>query len=259
MLLAVLFGSGIGISLGMLGGGGSILAVPALVYGLGLSVRDAVPASLLVVGGSALAGTMAHLRSGEIPWRTALMFGGAGIAGSFAGAVVNHRSPEDWILGGFAVLMFLAAAAMLRDRSEGDRSEARSCENVWRERPLMVLGVGAAVGVLTGLFGVGGGFILVPAWVLVMRCPVAVSVGASLLVIVLNSAGALVSHLGRASIDLQAVVPFVAAGIFGAVLGDRLSHRVAAERLMHWFAYLVIAVGMSVLIQVLFIDDPVIN
>ena len=256
MLLAALFGVAIGVSLGMLGGGGSILAVPALVYGLGQPVRDAVPTSLLVVGGSAVAGTLSHLRSGKVPWRSASLFGAAGIVGSFAGALVNHRLDEDALLVGFSALMLVAAGAMLRKRaSKEDAAAAKSCENAWRERPGMVVAVGLCVGILTGLFGVGGGFILVPAWTLAMGCPVQVSVGASLFVIVLNSIGAFISHLGTSSIDLGVALPFMIAAIVGAVIGERLADRVAGERLSRWFAYLVVGVALFVLVQVLVLDS----
>ena len=255
MLLAALFGAAIGVSLGMLGGGGSILAVPALVYGLGQPVRDAVPTSLLVVGGSAFAGALSHLRSGTVPWRSASLFGVAGIAGSFAGAWVNHRLDEDALLIGFSALMLVAAGAMLRKRaSKEDAAAAKSCENAWRERPGMVVAVGLGVGILTGLFGVGGGFILVPAWTLAMGCPVQVSVGASLFVIVLNSFGAFISHLGTGSIDLGVALPFTVTAIVGAVIGERLADRVAGEWLSRWFAYLVVGVALFVLAQVLVLD-----
>ena len=119
----------------------------------------------------------------------------------------------------------------------------------------MVIAVGIAVGILTGLFGVGGGFILVPAWTLAMGCPVQVSVGASLFVIVLNSAGAFVSHLGFGSIELGIALPFMIAGVFGAIAGQRLADRAPGHRLSRWFAYLVISVALFVLTQVLIIDN----
>lgn len=118
----------------------------------------------------------------------------------------------------------------------------------------MVILVGVGVGFLTGLFGVGGGFILVPAWTLAMGCPVQVSVGASLLVIVLNSAGALVAHAGIGSIDMGITVPFTVAAVIGAIAGERIGERVAGPRLSRWFAYLVVGVALFVLAQVLFLD-----
>jgi uncharacterized membrane protein YfcA len=151
--------------------------------------------------------------------------------------------------------MLVAAVAMLRKRTQRDEAAAaKSCENAWRERPAMVIAVGIGVGVLTGLFGVGGGFILVPAWTLAMKCPVKVSVGASLLVIVLNSAGAFVAHLGSGPIDLAVALPFTAAAIAGAVVGERIADRVAGARLTRWFAYLVVGVALFVLTQVLVLD-----
>lgn len=244
-------GAAIGVTLGLLGGGGSILAVPALVYGLDQPVRAAVPASLLMVGSSAAAGALSHLRSGRVPWRSATLFGAAGIPGTFAGAWANHRLDQRVLLVGFAALMLAAAVAMLRKRAPGrDASAASSCEDAWRERTLMVILVGLAVGLLTGLFGVGGGFILVPAWTITMGCPVQVSVGASLFVIVLNSAGAFISHLGLGSIDLGVALPFTFAGVIGAIAGERLADRLPGHRLSGWFAYLVIGIALFILGQV---------
>lgn len=258
MLLAIAFGIAIGVSLGLLGGGGSILAVPALVYALGQPVRDAVPTSLLVVGGSAAAGAVSHLRAGNVPWRSASLFGFAGIAGSFAGAWINHQLEQDVVLVGFATLMLVAAVAMLRRRSSNeDPAAARSCENAWRERTVMVIAVGLGVGLLTGLFGVGGGFVLVPAWTIAMGCPVQVSVGASLFVIVLNSVGGFISHMSFGTIDLGVALPFTLGGVVGAVAGERFSDRVPGQRLSRWFAYLVIGVALFVLTQVFLIDKPV--
>lgn len=258
MLLVIAFGVAIGVSLGLLGGGGSILAVPALVYGLGQPVRDAVPTSLLVVGSSAFAGALSQLRADRVPWLSASLFGAAGIAGSFGGAWMNHQLDQTVVLVGFAVVMLVAAAAMLRKRRSNDSREMeKSCENAWRERPVMVIAVGLGVGVMTGLFGVGGGFIVVPAWTLVMGCPVRVSVGASLFVIALNSISAFVFHLGLGSIDLGIAVPFALAGVAGAVMGQRFSDRLPGEKLSRWFAYLVIGVALFVLIQIFIVGDQI--
>jgi uncharacterized protein len=258
VFLVIAFGATIGVSLGVLGGGGSILAVPALVYGLGQPIRVAVPTSLLVVGSSALAGALSHLRADKVPWLSASLFGASGIAGSFAGAWMNHRLDQTLLLVAFAVVMLAAAAAMLRKRGSDDsRAAVSSCENAWRERPAMVIAVGVGVGVMTGLFGVGGGFIVVPAWTLVMGCPVRVSVGASLFVIVLNSTAAFVSHMGFSSIDLGVAVPFAVAGVVGAVLGERFSDRLPGDKLSRWFAYLVIGVALFVLIQIFIVGDQI--
>lgn len=223
---AAAFGLAIGASLAMLRGGGSILAVPALVYGLGQPVAAAVPTSLLVVGGSAAAGAISHLRSGSVPWRSALLFGGSGILGSFGGAQVGRQLEDRLLLVGFAALMLVAAAAMLRRRSSDQGKEAAaSCENAWRERPLAVIAVGAGVGLLTGLFGVGGGFIIVPAWTLAMGCPVRVSVGVSLVVIVINSAAAFFPQLGFPGLDVPIATAFTLAAIAGALVGGRFAER----------------------------------
>lgn len=258
VVLAVAFGAIIGLTLGALGGGGSILAVPALVYGLGQPVAAAVPMSLLVVGGGAAAGSIPHLRSGNLPWKSALVFGAAGIFGSYLGAKLNHALDGDWLMAGFAALMLVAAAAMLfKKPAEVPASAARRCEMAWRERPLALLAVGAVVGLLTGVFGVGGGFIIVPAWTVAIGCPARISVGASLMVIAINSAVAFVSHLGFGAIDVGVTVAFAAAGIAGALVGGFFSQRAENARLQRWFAYLVVGVAIFVLTQVFIFNGTV--
>lgn len=258
VLLAVAFGAVIGLTLGALGGGGSILAVPALVYGLGQPVAAAVPMSLLVVGGGAAAGAVPHLRSGKLPWKSALVFGFAGIFGSYLGAKLNHALDERWLMAGFAALMFLAAAAMIfKKTTDVPAFAAKRCENAWRERPVALVAVGAIVGCLTGVFGVGGGFIIVPAWTLAIGCPARISVGASLMVIAINSAVAFVSHLGFGAIDIGITVAFTSAGITGAIVGGLFSERAESERLQRWFAYLVVGVAVFVLAQVFIFDKTI--
>ncbi len=260
-LLALAFGFAVGLALGALGGGGSILSVPALVYGLGMPVREAVPTSLLVVGATAALGALLHARSGRVSLRTALPFAAAGVAGSVAGAWVHHRVSEAFVLGGLALLMVAVAVAMLRRSVRERRAELRPVPAAERADPpgarlgrpsgARVAWSGAGVGFLTGLFGVGGGFLIVPAMVLSLGLPVASAVGTSLVVIAVNSAAALVAHLAVGSIALGTALVFTGGGVTGAVAGERLARSASAARLSAWFSYLVIAVGLLVLLEVI--------
>lgn len=261
LALAVVFGVGIGLSLGTLGGGGSILAVPALVYGLGLPVTQAVPTSLLVVGLTAAAGAVAHVRRGDVWMRTAAAFAAAGIVGSFAGAAAGRRVDDAVILGGLAVLMVVASVGMWRRaRREptvpvGAVAVAPAGTVALVDRAVLArlpktLAVGFALGVLTGLFGVGGGFLVVPAMVLLLGVPTEPAIGTSLVVIAVNALAGFVAHLGMGSIDLPVTVAFAAGGGAGAFAGQMVGERFSSAALARAFAVLVLAVGSYTLFDV---------
>src|SRR5581483_10609943 len=176
-----------------LGAGGSILTVPILVYALGVPVQAATGTSLAIVGLNAAAGAADQLRRGRVLPRTGLAFGASGLVGALAGAWLNHQLQGEVVLVLFSLLMVGAAAAMLRrrpaDRSDGfeERYDARG----W----LRLAAVGLGIGFLSGFFGVGGGFLIVPALVLVLGLPMRYAVGTSLLAIALNAVWGLAGHL----------------------------------------------------------------
>lgn len=252
MIAALGLGLLIGILLGLLGGGGSILAVPALVYGAGLSLHAAIPVSLLVVGISAATALLPRLRGGDIQWRIAAVFGTAGALAAFAGAAVNRLLDPRIVLGGFAVLMIAAGIRMLTGTAPtgGDCALPGGGVN-WRGCLPKSIAAGAAVGFLTGLFGVGGGFLIIPALVLLLGLPMTAAVATSLVVIVINSAAGFLAHAGDASLDYRIAVAFTAAAVLGSVAAGRLGRRVPTARLQRWFAYLVFAVAAFVIAQVL--------
>jgi uncharacterized membrane protein YfcA len=236
-LLALPFGLGIGLLLGLVGGGGSILAVPVLVYVLGQPVRAATAESLLIVGTAALVGAADYARSGRVQIKTALAFGAAGAAGAIAGTALNRLVTGRALLLAFALLLLAAAAAMLRRRPDpatpsGNRSLVR------------VAPTGLGTGVLTGFFGIGGGFVIVPALVLLLGLPITLAVGTSLLVITLTSGAALAAHLASGSIDWMIASSFTAAAIAGALAGRRLGATVRPERLGQLFALLLVAIAV---------------
>lgn len=193
VLLAVVFGSLIGLLLGLVGGGGSILTVPILVYVLDQGVHEATATSLVIVGATALIGAVPHARAGRVAIRTALLFGGSGIAGAFAGTALNARVSGPVILLLFGLLMLAVAARMAVGSRPvpGEVDDAPLIGFRWE-----VVASGLVVGVLTGFFGVGGGFLIVPALVLVLGLPMRLAVGTSLVVIAINAAAGIVAHLG---------------------------------------------------------------
>ena len=238
-VLSVLLGALVGFSLALIGGGGSILTVPLLVYVIGDSVSAAVGTSLAIVGLSALAGFLGHWRQQRVRLKTGLAFGLAGTAGAFAGTWLGHVVPGKEILFLFALLMLAAAVAMLR-RGDLASPGAGSGELADGYRPrewIKVLVTGLGVGVLTGFFGVGGGFVVVPALVIILGMPMSLAVGTSLLIIAINSAAGLLAHLQYGGISVLTTVLFAAGGLLGTVAGTGLAGRVRERRLRQIFAY----------------------
>ncbi len=247
-LLAVLFGTLIGVSLSAIGGGGSILIVPILVYVMGQGAHAATATSLAVVGATSLAGAIPHLRAGRVSLKTALPFGAAGIGGAFVGAWANHLLPDRLILLLFGILMLVVTGRMLVARSDaGERPRALGAETgtEWAK----VLAVGLVVGVMTGFFGVGGGFLIVPALVLVLGFPMRVAVGTSLVVIAINSAAGLFAHLRYGGLNPSLALLFVAGGVLGAVAGAGAASRLRDRTLQRGFALLVLALGVWLIAQ----------
>jgi len=194
--IAVAAGLLIGVLLGALGGGGSILTVPVLVYLLHQEPHAATAGSLLIVGITAAAGTIAHWRTGRVRLAPGIAFGVLGVAGSYAGTRLSSSVPPDLLLSLFAGLMLAAAAAMLRRRPGTAGQDERAGGSTIVRRALTIIAAATGVGLLTGFFGVGGGFVIVPALVLLLGFDMPAAVGTSLLVIAINSAAALAARLG---------------------------------------------------------------
>lgn len=245
-LLASPLGFGVGLSLGALGSGGSILAVPALVYAAGQSPRAATATSLLLVGAAAVVGLRAHLRAGRVDVRTGTAFGFTGIAGSFAGTALNRRLDPEVLLLAFSGLILLAAWRMLTACPTCTRSgEEEALEGglaSQRHRPLdlrralEMLAAGSGVGFLTGLFGVGGGFVIVPTLTLVLGFAMPEAIGTSLLVVAINSAVALAARAGDSAIDWTVAAAFTAAAVAGVLAGGKVADRIDAARSLRLFA-----------------------
>ncbi|RPJ20152.1 MAG: sulfite exporter TauE/SafE family protein [Chloroflexi bacterium] len=239
--LELALGFGIGLALGLLGGGGSILTVPALVYLVGQTPQAAVTTSLAIVGANSLMGALFHRSQGTLDWKVAFTFGGAGILISYLSAKIASHLPAAVLLVAFALLM-LAIGIMLFFR------RANESEASYSARPLMlVLASGAGVGLLTGVLGVGGGFLVVPALVMLVGLPVQMAVGTSLVVIAMNSAAGFLGHAGNGSFDLILTLIFASAGLAGTFAGAKLSNRISASKLQRAFAGFVIALALFLL------------
>ncbi|ANZ27222.1 permease [Rhodococcus sp. WB1] len=252
--IALVLGAVIGVLLGLLGGGGSILAVPALVYGLGLDFRQAIPISLIVVGAAALSGAIPKARAGQVDWRLAAVFAAAGIPATFAGTAVGTLLPQPVLLVGFAVVMVVAGIRMLRESDDaGTACKTGDFGIDWRRCAPRAIPAGLGVGFLTGLFGVGGGFLIIPALVMLLGLEMGVAVGTSLVVIVANSAAGLIAHLGDADIDWSITAAFAGAAVVASLVAGHLGTRMETGRLRRWFAYLVFVVAAYVLVDTLFL------
>jgi hypothetical protein len=251
VIVAVAAGLVIGALVGLLGGGGSILAVPALVYAAGQSLPQAVATSLLVVGITAVVALLPRLRAGYIAWRIAILFGAAGAATAFAGAAVNRLLPEDVVLALFAALMVGAGIRMLQEKpSTGVACATDGSPVNWRRCLPRTLAGGLVVGFLTGLLGVGGGFLIIPVLVMVLGLPMTTAIGTSLLIVALNSAAGFAAHAGDTALDVPVTIAFTAAAVATALAAGRLGTRLDTVRLRRWFAYLVFVVAAAVLVQI---------
>jgi uncharacterized membrane protein YfcA len=233
----------IGLSLGLLGGGGSILMVPALVYALGFDVKPAVAMSLFVVGLTSLVGAAAHWRLGNVRLPSAALFSGFAMAGAFAGARLSTFLSGTAQLALLALVMLAASVSMFRrpsPRTEQDGPRVAP-------RPTLLVPVAIGVGVLTGLLGVGGGFLVVPALAVLARVPMRQAVGTSLVVIALNSASGFVGYLGIVPVDWTFLAGFTAVAAAGALGGAAMMRLVSISALRRSFAVLLLAVGTFLL------------
>lgn len=243
--LPIMFGTLIGILLGLVGGGGSILTVPILVYVLGAGVHEATATSLVIVGATALAGAIPHAREGRVALPAALTFGGAGVAGAFAGTWLNARASGPVILLLFGILMLVVAARM----TFRGQPPARTASEAGRGFRWPMLAAGLVVGVMTGFFGVGGGFLIVPALVLVLGFPMRLAIGTSLVIIAINSGAGVLAHLPAGGFDLRLALLFVVGGFAGATIGGRLAGRIDEAKLTQAFAFLIAVLGVGLIVN----------
>lgn len=239
-ILGLILSAAIGLSLGLIGGGGSIITVPVLVYVLGVRAHEAVRMSLAVVGATSLTGAVLHWRRGTVQAKTGFLFGAAGVVGALVGSPLTHLLSPNTLLLTFAALMLVIAVLMLR------KKKSVEIELIGTEKPVLwkAIAAGFAVGVLTGFLGVGGGFLIVPALVMFGGLSMKDAVGTSLLVIFLNCVAGLVGHAGQSSFDWSLTAAVTALATIGTIAGTLLSHRIAAHGLQRLFSVFVLAVAV---------------
>ncbi|MEV6792209.1 sulfite exporter TauE/SafE family protein [Streptomyces sp. NPDC051320] len=246
LILALMAGAVVGLALGALGGGGSVLAVPALIYLLDFTPAAAATASLLIVTATSATALYAHARAGHVRWKTGAAFAAAGIIPAALAGMLAARLPQPVLTAAFAAIAALAALKMLgttRAPADGPSQAVR---------PLQAGGAGVGLGAVTGLLGVGDGFLAVPALVTVLAFEMQAAVGTSLLVITVNSLASLFSRSGGASgLDWAVVAPFAGAAVLGAWDGKRLAAKVSGRGLQRLFAVVLLGVAAFMLADAL--------
>lgn len=279
--IAVALGLVVGLSLGALGGGGSTLAVPILVFVAGMTAQDATTASLLVVGTASAIGVVGHYRDGNVRLGAGLAFGAAGIVGSRLGTLLNRSLSEQFLLLAFSALIVFVAIRMYRkagprrqianDAAPGLADDAGSTAADHNSADTLVVtplrtrldlsapalaklaGAATGVGLLTGLFGVGGGFVVVPALILLLGFGTKEAIGTSLVVIAVNASMALGMRSGELDFDWGVVLPFLATVTVGVLAGTRLARRAEADNLTRGFAIMLGLVAVYTAASTVFI------
>lgn len=239
----------IGLAVGMLGGGGSILTLPVLVYAAGAEPKSAIAMSLFVVAAAAASGLVQHARARNVEWRTGLTFGAAGMVGAYLGGRFAAFVPEAVLVLSFAAMMFGAGIAMLR-RREPEEPTAHDADAPRPRSWARIALTGFGVSTFTGMVGAGGGFVIVPALVMIAGLPMIRAVGTSLLVITMSALAGLAGHLGHATFDWKLEGIVTTGAVLGTIAGVRLAHRTKPATLRRVFA-----AGIIVLAIVLAVDQ----
>lgn len=275
-IVAGVLGLVVGLVIGALGGGGGVLSVPALVYALGQDAHAATTGSIVIVGIISVVGVLSRLRDRTIDWRTGLAFGAVGLPTAWAGSVLNRAVPQPVLLLSFAGLTLAVAALMLVRGGDAREEPAAATGPAGRSVPAedgpagpdgrtallvrphrralavrtaKVLAAGSLIGFLTGFLGVGGGFLVVPALVVLLGMGMPAAIGTSLLVLTLNAAGSLAARAGHLQPDWTVLGPFVAVAVLGALAGKLVADRLSAAALNRSFAVLLLLVGGGVGVQ----------
>lgn len=265
--LSLIFGAVVGLSLGLTGGGGAIFAVPLLVYGLGVDAREAIAISLAAVGATSLVGFLHRWKLGQVELHTGLLFAVAGMVGAPFGTWIAGFLPETVLLLSFAGLMVLVAVRLWQQASHPvlpepacpspDHVDGPTCQRdaagvliLTSRCAILLLMVGVLTGVLSGLFGIGGGFVIVPALVLFSGMSIHRAVGTSLMVIALVSVSGVASQLWAGhAISPVITVLFVVGGIAGLFAGQQVGRRLSGAALQKIFVVAILAVAAFVIIR----------
>ncbi len=246
-LLAV----GIGLSLGLIGGGGAVLAVPILIYVLGLPTSTAIAMSLIVVSIVSIIGIIPHWKQGNVNWKIAVNFTPPAMLGAFLGGRI---SALPWIsdtmqLVSFAIVMLIASYLMISKSKSRLHKIDLSTKHYSFPLAIGIALSGFGVGIITGFVGVGGGFAIIPALVLLGGIPMKKAVGTSLLIIAFNSATGFLGYLDRVTLDWNLMISFAGAAISGVLGGAYLARRIPGAKLQTAFGYFLVAIAILILIK----------
>ena len=233
----------VGFSLGLLGGGGSILTVPILVYIVGQDPKIAVPLSLAIVGATSLFGVYRNIKKHQVDFKIALVFGAISVLGTFLGTIISKKLTGEVQLVIFAVIMLFASFSMIKGRKESEQKAEH------KTNFLLVLIQGFIVGIITGIVGVGGGFLIVPALVLLANLPMRKAVGTSLLLIAINSFFGFGSYIlaGNIEIPWNFLITFTLLSIVGVIIGSMMADKVPQKTLKKIFGIFLIFMGLFIL------------
>jgi len=256
LVLTGFFSLLIGAVLGLFGGGGGILAVPLLVYVVGVGAKPAIAVSLFFVGATSTAGALLAARAGRVQWKLGGLFGAGSMLSAFAGGHLAQFVPERWLLGALAALMLTTGLAMLRARGE-------SSDSVRPPALMRMLAIGTGVGLVSGLVGAGGGFLIVPALTLFGGLALCDAIGTSLFIVAVQSFAGFAGHVGHVELDWRLATLMTGPAVVGIFAGSAMRKRVSSRALERGFAGLVLATGLFVVarqiptIWVLFIAGAV--
>ncbi|PPD03976.1 MAG: hypothetical protein CTY29_07595 [Methylobacter sp.] len=253
MLLTIALAVTIGMLLGLLGGGGSILTVPMLVYLLHIEPKAAIVTSFVVVGVSSLIAIVPHARRGHVCWKNALFFGASGMAGAYCGGRLAVHFSNAMLMALFGVITLLTGLAMVLKR-QGKTETATETQDAGpqlmcsMQTPyLRLLFDGFFAGGLTGMVGVGGGFLIVPVLTMLVGLPMPAAIGTSLMIIVMNAVAGLLGYSNHVAVDVELTVIVTACTVVGSVLGSVLSNYISASLLRKSFGWFVVLVAVYVL------------
>lgn len=247
--LSVVSGSLVGFVLGLVGGGGSIIAVPLLLYVVGIgSPHLAIGTSAIAVSLSALSNLVSHARKGMVKWPCAVTFSAAGVVGAWAGSSLAMRVPGDQLLALFGLVMVVVGTVMaLRKDAEGNPDIRLNFSTAQQLLPLLLL-VGLGVGALSGFFGIGGGFLIVPGLMFATGMPINYAIGTSLFAVTIFGATTASNYALSGLIDWRVAIYFIGGGIFGGLIGSLAGQRLGQKKnmLTVLFASLVVVVGIYI-------------
>lgn len=247
VILAIVSGGFVGFALGLLGGGGSILAVPLLLYVVGIhDAHIVIGSTALAVAVNAYVNLIPHARNKNVRWKPAISFAIPGAVGAFAGSAVGKLAPDKELLFLFAILMIVVALLMLRPRKQNFENPAEEP----KVRLSRVIPTGFGVGFISGFFGIGGGFLIVPGLLFSTGMPLIVAIGTSLFSVGTFGLTTAINYAASGLVDWLVVLEYVGGGIVGGFFGAFLAHKLSKQKrtLNIIFAFIIIVVAIYMLI-----------